>query len=236
MVLALARAVHDRLTECGIPADTNGAVAAKRRFCRTETEWFQAAGEWIDAPLSGNAMMMASLLVDGRPVWGDLTLQPVAGVYQHLSQHPRAFQLMLRESLTTKARIRSLRDVVSLRVGTFDLKTHALVPVVNIARWAALARGSTKLQTRNRLRAGADSPIFPDDSADALREVYGVLARLRMQHQVAQMEAGREPTDVLTVRRMSPLDRTVLEQAVREVAAVQRRMATAAQYIDSSEW
>ncbi|MCA0158489.1 DUF294 nucleotidyltransferase-like domain-containing protein [Tsukamurella sp. M9C] len=234
--LALAAAVHTRLEECGIPSDTNGAVAAQPRFCRTESEWLYAAGEWIDAPLSNNAMMMASLLVDGRPVWGDLTLQPVAGVYQHLSEHPRAFILMLREALTAKARLRSVRDVISLRGGTFDIKAHALVPVVNIARWAALSRGSTKLQTRNRLAAGADSPVLPDDSAEVLREAFSILERLRMEHQVQQMGAGRAPGDVLSIRRMSSLDRGLLEQCVREVAAVQRRMANLAQYLDAGEW
>ncbi|WP_019203375.1 putative nucleotidyltransferase substrate binding domain-containing protein [Tsukamurella sp. 1534] len=234
--LALAAAVHTRLEECGIPSDTNGAVAALPRFCRTESEWLYAASEWIEAPLSNNAMMMASLLVDGRPVWGDLTLQPVAGVYQHLSEHPRSFVLMLREALTAKARIRSMKDVISLRGGTFDIKAHALVPVVNIARWAALSRGSTKLQTRNRLAAGADSPVLPDDSAEVLRDCFSILERIRMDHQVEQMAAGREPTDVLSIRRMPSLDRGLLEQCVREVAAVQRRMANLAQYLDAGEW
>ncbi|BDH56982.1 cyclic nucleotide-binding protein [Tsukamurella sp. PLM1] len=234
--LALAAAVHTRLEECGIPSDTNGAVAAQPRFCRTESEWLYAAGEWIDAPLSNNAMMMASLLVDGRPVWGDLTLQPVAGMYQHLSEHPRSFILMLREALTAKARIRSMRDVISLRGGTFDIKAHALVPVVNIARWAALSRGSTKLQTRNRLAAGADSPVLPDDSAEVLRDCFTILERIRMEHQVAQMAADRIPGDVLSIRRMPSLDRGLLEQCVREVAAVQRRMANLAQYLDAGEW
>ncbi|GAB3126050.1 DUF294 nucleotidyltransferase-like domain-containing protein [Tsukamurella serpentis] len=234
--LALAAAVHARLEECGIPSDTNGAIAAQPRFCRTESEWLYAAGEWIDAPLSNNAMMMASLLVDGRPVWGDLTLQPVAGVYQHLTEHPRSFILMLREALTAKARIRSMRDVISLRGGTFDIKAHALVPVVNIARWAALSRGSTKLQTRNRLAAGADSALLPDDLAEVLREVFSILERIRMEHQVEQMAHGRIPGDVLAIRRLPTLDRGLLEQCVREVAAVQRRMANLAQYLDEGEW
>ncbi|CAM4028390.1 DUF294 domain-containing protein [Tsukamurella strandjordii] len=234
--LALATAVHDRLEECGIPSDTNGAIAAKPRFCRTESEWLYAAGEWIDAPLSNNAMMMASLLVDGRPVWGDLTLQPVAGVYQHLSEHQHAFMLMLREALTAKARIRSVRDVISLRGGTFDIKAHALVPVVNIARWAALSRGSTKLQTRNRLAAGADSPVLPDDSAEVLRDCFSILERIRMEYQVGQMAKGRTPGDVLSIRRIPSLDRGLLEQCVREIAAVQRRMGNLAQYLDTGEW
>ncbi|MDF0531429.1 putative nucleotidyltransferase substrate binding domain-containing protein [Tsukamurella sp. 8F] len=234
--LALAAAVHTRLEECGIPSDTNGAVAAVPRFCRTESEWLAAAHDWIADPLSNQAMMMASLLIDGRPVWGDLTLQPVAGVYRHLSEHPRAFKLMLRESLTTKARIRSLRDVVSLRAGTFDIKAHALVPVVNIARWAALASGSTQLQTRNRLAAGAGSPVLPDDSAQILVEVFSVLMRLRLEHQVTQMNSGREPNDLVAVRQMSPLSRSLLEQAVREVASVQRRMSNLATYLGDSEW
>lgn len=129
-----------------------------------------------------------------------------------------------------------MRDVISLRGGTFDIKAHALVPVVNIARWAALSRGSTKLQTRNRLAAGADSPVLPDDSAEVLRDCFSILERIRMEYQVEQMAKGRTPGDVLSIRRIPSLDRGLLEQCVREIAAVQRRMGNLAQYLDTGEW
>jgi CBS domain-containing protein len=36
--------------------------------------------------------------------------------------------------------------------------------------------------------------------------------------------------DVITMRRLSPLDRGLVGQAVREIAGIQRRMANMAQY------
>ncbi|WP_284284452.1 hypothetical protein [Arsenicicoccus piscis] len=35
---------------------------------------------------------------------------------------------------------------------------------------------------------------------------------------------------------MSPIDRSIVVQAVREISTAQRRMANVAQFVDASEW
>ena len=86
------------------------------------------------------------------------------------------------------------------------------------------------------MKGGSMVVLSKFDPAEVLREAFSILERLRMEHQVQQMGAGRAPGDVLSIRRMSSLDRGLLEQCVREVAAVQRRMANLAQYLDAGEW
>ena len=81
---------------------------------------------------------------------------------------------------------------------TFDIKAHALLPVVNIARWAALSVGSAVLPTTERLRAASGSAMLPAESARTLIEVFEVLQRLRLRYQLRQYRAGERPTDVVT--------------------------------------
>lgn len=54
---------------------------------------------------------------------------------------------------------------------------------------------------------------------------------MRLRYQVAQFDRGETPTDVLEMKRLSPpLDRSLVAQAVREIAGVQRRMAGMSHY------
>jgi CBS domain-containing protein len=78
--------------------------------------------------------------------------------------------------------------------------------------------------------------MLPADTATTLIEVFDVLQRLRLRYQMRQYRAGEEPTDVVTMKRLSPLDRSVIAQAVREVSAAQRRMDNMSHYVAVEEW
>ena len=116
-----------------------------------------------------------------------------------------------------------------------DIKQHAVTPLVNIARWAAVSVGSTDVDTRGRLRAASGSEMLPDEQASMLIEVFDVLQRVRLRYQVAQFDNGDPPGDRFDVRQLSPLDRSLLGQAVREIAGVQRRMSTMSRLLPGPE-
>ncbi len=224
------------LARCGLRVDGHGAVPWRPAFARTRREWRDAATRWIESPLDDNGMMMTSLLLDARPVHGEPGPPIVAEVFGDVHRLPGTLRLLLAESLSTRARLRSMRDVLARRGGTFDIKTHALRPVVDIARWAALAVGSTELSTAGRLAAASGSPMLPEDSAAVLTEVHEVLQRTRLRYQLAQLDRGEEPSDVMSMRRLSPLDRSLIGQAVREIAVVQKRMANVSHLVDPAAW
>ncbi|MET3806039.1 CBS domain-containing protein [Nakamurella sp. UYEF19] len=224
------------LTRCGLSIDPHGATPGVPMFARTGSSWRSAALEWMASPLEANGMMMTSLLLDARPVQGDPGLPVVNEVFGDMHGHPATLRLLLAESLSHRARLRSMRDVLARRGGTFDLKTHALRPVVDIARWAALAVGSKELSTGGRLTVAAGSPMLMQDQADSLVEVFEVLQKTRIRYQLAQIDRGEAPSDVLSMRRLSPLDRSLVGQAVREIASVQKRMANLSQVSSPGSW
>ncbi|WP_425297155.1 FAD-dependent oxidoreductase [Nocardia brasiliensis] len=222
---AIAQRTHAILDACGLPADSNGAIAAKPKFARSQREWTTAAAHWLDDPLHGRGLIMSSLLIDGRVVWGDPRLRAVPAAFGRMAaEHPDALRLQLLDALSGKVRARSLRDVLSRRGGTFDLKTHALVPIVNLARWGGLAAGLTAASTPERLSAAAAAGVLTERDATVLTEVFVTLQRMRMVHQVGQLSAGHHPGDVVLMSELSPLNRSLLNEALRETAAVQRRV------------
>ncbi len=233
---AVFREVEAVLGRAGFGIDSHGATAARPAFSRTNAEWRSAAQRWLDDPVADQGAIMTSLLVDGRPIHGDPGLPAVARVFGDLRRHPGTMRLLLQESLSRRARLRSVRDVVARRGGTFDLKTHALTPVVNIARFVALSIGTPEGSTVERLQSAAGSAMLPDDQAVILIDVFEALQRTRLRHQLAQRRRGAEPQDVVTMRALSPIDRSVVAQAVREVSGVQRRMENLAHYVPTDEW
>lgn len=224
------------LDRCGLAIDLHGAAPGRPMFARTGSQWRAAAQQWIKAPLEHNAMMMTSLLLDARPIQGDPGLPVVNEIFGDMHRHPGTLRLLLAESLTNRARLRSMRDVLARRGGTFDIKTHALRPVVDIARWAALSVGSSELSTSARLAAAAGSAMLPQDQAAILAEVLEILQKTRLRYQLAQIERAEKPSDVISMRRLSPLDRSLIAQAVREIAAVQRRMYNLSQVTPPETW
>ena len=228
--------VGDVLVRVGLSRDDHGANAQQRLFARTNADWRAAAQQWLTAPAQNQGAIMMSLLVDGRPIHGDPGLPAVAEVFGDLRRHPGTMRLLLQESLARRARMPSGRGLLNRRSGAFDVKDHAVLPIVNLARWAALSVGSAELPTTERLRAAAGSPMLPQGQADTLVEVFEVLQRLRLRYQLQQHQRGLPPSDVLEMNRVSPIDRSVIAQAVREVASVQRRMDNVSLYVPADSW
>ena len=171
---------------------------------------------------------MSSLLLDGRVIWGDPALHTVPSAYRRMRvDHPNALRLQLLNALSDRVRSWSLRDVLSRRGGTFDLKQHAVTPLVNLARWGGLVADVTSASTPIRLRAAADAGAIADRDAALLGDVFAMVQRLRMSHQVEQVIAGHPPGDVITMSELSPLNRSLLGDGLREIGAVQRRVRSA---------
>jgi CBS domain-containing protein len=222
---AIARRTHAILDGCGLPSDSNGAVASSPNFSRSQDDWARAARGWLDDPLVGKGLILSSLLLDGRVVWGEAALHTVPAAYRGMrAEHPNALRLQLLDALSGRVRTRSLRDVLSRRGGTFDLKSHAVTPIVNLARWGGLVGDVASASTPARLAAAAACGALSDRDATTLGEVFVMLQRLRMTHQVEQLIAGQRPGDVITMSELSPLNRSLLNDGLREIAAVRRRV------------
>jgi CBS domain-containing protein len=227
--------IQRELAAAGFGGDTHGATASKPAFSRTNAEWRAAAREWMDKPEHNQGAMMTSLLVDGRPIHGDPGLPEVLKVFSDLRRHPGTMRLLLEASLSARPKSRPLLARLG-RSDTINLKKHALLPIVNTARWAALAVGSSALSTTERLDAAAGSAMLPDEQAHNLIDVFTVLQRLRLRYQLIQHQRGETPADVISRDWMSPIDRSVVAEAVREIAAVQRRMDNVAAYLPADAW
>ena len=98
------------------------------------------------------------------------------------------------------------------------------MPVVDIARWAAMGAGVASASTSARLAAAGRAGTLPAETAATLAVAFELFSDLRMAHQVEALRQGREPGDHIDPRNLDKLTRRYLKDAFRAVADVQRAL------------
>lgn len=226
---SLAAKVIDDLRACGLRSDAHGACASSPLFVRSVRSWQDAVRSWIADPTQEQALILASVLVDGRPVWGVHTGTPVADTFRLADRGSVLLRMLARFALSHRPPTGFLRGLVvehgGEHRGQLDLKHGGVIPIVDLARWAGMAAGVTSASTIERLRAAAAAGTLPQADAQTLEDAFELIAALRMQHQVRQLRAGETSDDYADPGELSDLTRSHLKEAFRAVASVQKRVA-----------
>jgi len=226
---AIATTVVAGLERCGFPADSHGASASSLTFVRSLESWQSAARSWISDPTQEKALILVSVLVDSRPVWGLHTGTPVADTFRLAPTNPALLRLLARFALSCRPPTGFLRGLVVEHTGEhrgrLDLKHGGVIPIVDLARWAGMAAGVTSASTIERLRVAGSVGTLPPADAHTLEDAFELVSGLRLQHQVGQLSAGKEPDDYVDPATLSPLTRSYLKEAFHAIASIQKRVA-----------
>jgi CBS domain-containing protein len=226
---AIASTVVERLEAFGLRADTHGATASDPRFVRSLDSWRRAVRSWIEDPTQEKALVLASALVDSRPVWGVHAGTPVADTFRLAPSNPALLRLLARFALSHRPPTGFFRGLVvessGEHRGRLDLKHGGVIPIVDLARWAGMTAGVTAASTSERLRAAAGAGTLSESHARTLEDALELITGLRVEHQVRQLRAGEPPDDYVDPAKLSRLTRTYLREAFRAVAAIQKGVA-----------
>jgi len=223
----LTTSVVDGLDACGIPRCSNGATAAMALFRRPLSQWQRMTTEWLEHPDAEKALILVSVVVDGRRLCGSEALTDrIAATLADARNHEMLLHRLGLFALSHRPPTGFFRDFVLThegeRFGALDIKRGGLLPVVDLARWAAITTGVTAASTTVRLDAAEAAGVIDRADATTLRDAFDLFTQLRMDHQVAQLHGGGAPDDRLDPRTLSPLTRGHLKHAFRAVARVQR--------------
>ncbi|MBV9416407.1 MAG: CBS domain-containing protein, partial [Solirubrobacterales bacterium] len=173
-LLAVARSVTERLTACGLRPDTHGATASDPRFVRSLASWQGAVRSWIADPTQEKAVILASVLVDSRPVWGVYAGMPVSDVFRLAPSNPTLLRMLARFALSRRPPTGFFRGLVVESTGehrgNLDRKNGGVIPIVDLARWAGISSGVTSASTSERLRAAAAAGTLSDAQARTLED------------------------------------------------------------------
>ena len=195
------------LARCGL----DGAPVS-----RTAKDWKQAARD------DGIALTM---LADHRALWGTpreplpvLDTGEAGGLLEALAERAIA------HTPPTGFGDASVLGLDGRRGDRLDIRAGAVVPIVELARWAGAVSGHTEGSTIDRLRAAAAAGVIEDADARTLVDAFEILYELRVAHHMEQLAAGEAADDLLDPAVMSPLARSNLRDVFRAVAAAQRTL------------
>ena len=218
--------VLDGLAACGVRADPHGATAGSTLFARSTAEWGRRINELLKDPGREQEMILLSLLCDARAVSGAMR-DPFEALRGAVGR-PLLRRLLLRIGLVPRPPTGFFRDLVvehsGEHRGRLDIKRGGLLPLVNLARYGAVAAGSRATGTVERLTVAEEAGTLPREMADTLLEAFEMLTALRLEHQLEALRAGRAPDDHIDPRTLNPLARRYLRGAFRAIASIQRSL------------
>jgi len=216
----MARAVNEGLGRCGFSPDMHGVLASNG-------DWRMPASKWREVftnCLRGwdtERLFRAAIGFDFRHVAGELSIVPL--LTEIIRQAP-GYARFLGGLADLGSEIPSPLGFRQRLVGPIDIKRSGLLPVQNLARYFAFANGFTPATTLERLVAVQEAHGKGSESARSLREAFMSLSQLQLRHHANAIRAGRAPDNAIDTTTLRPLTKVALQEALREVAAAQKRL------------
>jgi CBS domain-containing protein len=219
--------VNDGLVACGIGLDNNGVLAGNRQWRMSEAEWIKTFDDCLREPDESH-LIRANVSFDFRPAAGGLSVTAELTARMRIArQFPRFMGLMARMASGYPVALGFRGQLATGRDGDppdrLDLKRGAIIPLVNLVRFHALANGVTISSTLDRIEAVASVGGLERAAADALREAFIVITRIRFEHHAAQVRDGSSPDNLLDPEELPPIARTELREALQVVRRAQKR-------------
>jgi CBS domain-containing protein len=217
----VAARFNDALDAAGFPLCKGGVMARNPLWRKTRTQWRDQLRIWARRR-SGAALLFADIFLDLRAGWGDADAADAL--------RAEAIRLMRSEPAWPAA---LATEAERLGVGlTFwggfaddeagpgtrtDLKLHGLMPLVAVARLAALRAGVADPATPARIAGLAAHGVISATQAARLQAAFATLLDAVLRQQLADQAAGLVPGSLVDTARLAPTARAQLKDALRAV-------------------
>jgi CBS domain-containing protein len=217
----IGREVNEALGRCGFSPDEHGVVVHNKDWRMPSSDWLRMFTECLGG-WDTDRLFRAAIGFDLRHVYGNLSIVPqLTEIIREAPRHAR----FLGGLAELGAEIPSPLGFRQRLRGPVDIKKSGLLPVQNLARFFAFANGFTPSSTVDRLVAVETAGKRGNESAQPLREAFLSMAHLQLRHHANALRAGRRPDNAIDTAKLRPLTRASLQEALRVVAAAQRRQA-----------
>jgi CBS domain-containing protein len=220
--------VNAGLARCGIGVDNNGVLAGKRLWRMSKADWLRTFDEVLRIPDESH-LIRATVAFDFRPAAGGLAIAAdLTAKIRAARAHPDFMRLMARTAVGYPVALGFRGQLAVGRdgdpPGRIDLKRGAIIPLVNLVRFHALANGVTISNTLDRIEAVAQIGGLERGVADGLSEAFTVIAGVRFEHHASLIAAGAAPDNLVDPDELRPIARADLRAALSEVRRAQKQL------------
>jgi CBS domain-containing protein len=204
-------------------------MASNPRWCRSLPDWLNGFDEWAQKSEEQEVIDL-SIFFDFRTVYGEaeLTSELRQHIHMVLRDAPSFLHHLARNALAFKPPIRLPGNIylsggATERAGEINLK-DAMMPMVSFARLYALRHQIDQTHTLKRIEALTERNVILPSSRDEIIASYDFLMQLRLQTQIAAVQSGRSPQNVIQPGKLGYIQQELLKQAFTQIAAVQKKV------------
>ncbi len=226
----LASLVVDGLVRCGFERCSGGVMATHPEWCRAISEWRHGVAGWMTS-VDPEDTRTLTILLDFRSVWGNTSLADTlwSDIVAAFSGSMTAGHMLSRDDQKLVAPIGFLGKIITERSGPkkgrLNLKTAALVHMVNAVRLLALSRGIATPSTLERLDHRVDNKGLSPEDAAFYRAGFETLMMFRIRENLKRVRDGQPPDNTLDPRDLDKSETLLLKDALSAVAQLQKRIS-----------
>jgi len=222
----LAERVVAGLEAAGIPRCPSNVMATHPGFRQSMDVWLNRLRVWMDE--AEPSAFYSEIALDYRKTAGDLDdLVPALDEIARSARHNLPFLRRLARLATYQHPPLGFFGNIEVAdigggVEVFDVKTTALLPITELARFFALEQGIATPSTYDRLRLVGASESEWAESGQSLDQAHRVLQNVRIQHQLRQVARGLAVDNLINPSEFgSEVVRTIKESlhTIRRVQA-----------------
>lgn len=217
------------LSRCGLTPCPQGLNASAPLFNRSQRQWREIADVWRANSDNVDYMLMASTVLDARPVTRPALIEPLRSALVGGLGRDAFTRSLSRFSMKDRPPSGFVRGFVvehfGEQKGHLNLKKSGLRPVASLARALAQRTGDPTGSTPQRLERAHRSGLLTADEADALSGAFSLCYHLVFDSQIAAIKAGRPVESAIDPAMLDPLQRRHLRSAFRTVSGIQDRLS-----------
>ncbi len=212
--------IADMLDAAGVPYCKGGVMAKNAEWRRTPQGWRDAVGHWLSRAKPDD-ILNTDIFFDYKPVAGtrELADSLYATALRAAGGSPPFLNLLTAMVSGMQAPIGFLGGIRT-DGGRVDLKAGGLLPLVSIARVAALRFGIEARSTPDRLATAAELGALPTGDTALLIELHEFILRLVLDQQIADIGAGIPPSTKVDPSRLSRTERKRLRDSLKQLDTI----------------
>ncbi|MBN1186651.1 MAG: cache domain-containing protein [Bacteroidales bacterium] len=227
--LKLGDTICTWLNQTGYVYCPGNIMAKNPKWCQSLTIWKNYFTTWISES-TPQALLELNIFFDFRAIYGDLNL--CKELNNHIDEliaiHPPFLLHMTENTLLYKPPLGILGNIL---VKDTDEKKHAMdikesmVPLVSLARTYALKYKIHESNTIQRLELLYKQKVFQPSTFKDMIDAYKFLMQLRLKHQANQMDAGKNPDNLILPNILTTVEVSLLKKVLSGITKLQSMLS-----------
>jgi CBS domain-containing protein len=219
-------ALTENLLAIGYPLCEGGVMAKNPSWRGSLRAWKRRIQEWVNNP-EPMKIRYSSIFFDFVPLYGEAELAHDLRVA--IAGEIEAFEGFLYQMMTLDLRHKVPLSLLGRFVlersgehrGEISIKQGGLIYLVDCIRIFALERQLPVTRTLDRLSALEGLNVFDNETSEHVRAAFEALSYLRLRNELAQVDAGQNPTSYLNPLALAKPERELLKEALQAVSKLQ---------------